>query len=362
MYVFVEPVSEEQITEIQTTNQARVEAFEREIFRLGVEDKTEPSDELGETVEESESEWEQIQAKVEQELQEDANSSGVLMQSEEPTTGANVASWLEHEKQVASPRRDDVMCVIEEGKPGNLGEESQEKDHGDARVERCGGAANGEGQVACVKIGEAERMALNETEDGNIGPGFRKPDGQTSDQTEATITTVQEEKPLGKVEDSTDEADSEWLKQVEEQQQELVPQSEDRDLLAMTLSIRNNVDGRYVLRPENLTKRNSWKVEYSLAEITSATRAWSLYGACQTRRKKALDSGDGKDEDVATNYYLGLMRSLSKAGRVWRKKQDKIDTESGRDKIVLDQSTPKTTTTSSSSSSSSPPPPPGECR
>src|SRR5579862_5294511 len=247
MYIFVEPVSEEQITEIQTTNQARVEAFEREIFRLGAEDKTEPSDELEETVEESESEWEQIQAKVEQELQEDANSSGVLMQSEEPTTGENFASCLEPEKQVASPRLDDVTCGIEGEKPGNPSEGFQEKDHGDARMERCAGVANGESQAACVKVGEAERRALNDAEDGHLEPDFQEPDGPTSDLTKATIATGQEEKPLGKVEDSTDGADREWLKEVEEQQQELVPQGEDRDLLAMTLSIRNNVDGRYVL-------------------------------------------------------------------------------------------------------------------
>ncbi|KAH0535949.1 hypothetical protein FGG08_007145 [Glutinoglossum americanum] len=257
MYIFAEPVSEEQIAEIQATNQERIEAFERSVLGLNKGETAKPNDEVEEVKGESSSEWENIQAKVEQELQDDERSSDRF-----------------------APPGETPVGVLEGDSNGSATETGSVPPHADF-ASRC--------------------------------------EGQGGE----------------KIEDSEDKADKGWLEGVAKEQQ----QGGDRDLLAMTLSIRNKVNGRYVLRPNNLTEQDSWAVEYSLAEVSSASRAWSLYGACQTRRKKALEVNNTTDEDLATNYYRRTIRDLSEAGRKWRKQQDKTD--STMDKIVLGQSVPK---------------------
>ena len=50
-------------------------------------------------------------------------------------------------------------------------------------------------------------------------------------------------------------------------------------ILAMTLTLRNKVNGSYILRPENLTKDDDWSVEYTLSPVAEERRAWALYQA-----------------------------------------------------------------------------------
>jgi hypothetical protein len=345
MYIFAEPVSEEQILEIQTANKKKIEAFERDVLGLNKEEKPKRNDEVEETKEESDSEWEHIQAKVEQELQDDEKSSGEFVVSEAPAgaLGGNsdgqvdFASWHEGqgELRAAASEQGDVGG---DGKTKDQvrdsdGQETTSSGNGEERSNREDGY---EGKVGHVESHEPEKILDG---GGDVQPksDFREPDSQTSKSSESPSAVFREEDPK-KIEDSEDEADKVWLDEVAKEQQDVVQQSDDRDLLAMTLSIRNKVNGCYVLRPNNLTEQDSWIVEYSLAEVSSTSRAWSLYGACQTRRKKALETNDASHEDVAANYYLRTIRDLSRAGKAWRKKQDKIDSNMG--KVVLGQSAP----------------------
>ena len=133
---------------------------------------------------------------------------------------------------------------------------------------------------------------------------------------------VKEDIGAGVAEDSGEAADGEWLDQVDKEQEEVVPQGEGQDLLAMTLTLRNKVNGAHVTRPENLVRSDRWAVEYSLTEITSASRAWQLYRACQARRRKGLDNEGHDEADAAASYYIRRLREMSTRGREWRKKQD----------------------------------------
>jgi hypothetical protein len=106
------------------------------------------------------------------------------------------------------------------------------------------------------------------------------------------------------------------------------PEREPRDLLAMTLMIRNIVNGRPVARPINFTANDEWNLEYELSEL-KPTQTQTLYEAVQKRRRKALE-GRGEDEtDLAANVYIRKLREISKKGREWRAKQDEIDKEKG---------------------------------
>lgn len=124
------------------------------------------------------------------------------------------------------------------------------------------------------------------------------------------------------------EADKAFLSKVTE---ELSPTgaatSQSSDILALTLTIRNKVNGRFVLRPERLTAQDKWTVEYSLNEVDTETRARALYQACQARRKKKYDKMETKSDEENITGYLQRLRELSMQGRKWRARQDEEDTK-----------------------------------
>ena len=120
-----------------------------------------------------------------------------------------------------------------------------------------------------------------------------------------------------------------WLDAVDKEQEELESFASNRELLAMTLTIRNKVNDKYVQRPDNLSADGSWLVEYSLATINSSSRAWSLYGACQARRQRSLE----KNDNEIANAYVQNLHKMSARGREWRRKENERDEEKGE--VVL---------------------------
>ena len=103
--------------------------------------------------------------------------------------------------------------------------------------------------------------------------------------------------------------------------------SQNPDILAMTLTIRNKVNGKFVLRPERLTAEDKWSIEYSLTEVDTETRARALYKACQGRRKKKYDKMETRNDEERLTGFLRRLRDLSMQGRKWRARQDKEDTK-----------------------------------
>ena len=100
-----------------------------------------------------------------------------------------------------------------------------------------------------------------------------------------------------------------------------------KDLLAMTLTLRNKVNGEYVHRPETMSAADEWSVEYSLTDISAQKQARVLYNACQTRRKKRMESKLVLDEQEVVPGFIQNLRTLSRKGRNWREKQNKMDEE-----------------------------------
>ena len=124
------------------------------------------------------------------------------------------------------------------------------------------------------------------------------------------------------------EADKAFLSKVTEELSHTdAAASHSPDILAMTLTIRNKVNGKFVLRPERLTDQDKWSIEYSLNEVDTETRARALYQACQGRRKKKYDKMETKSDEENITGYLQRLRELSMQGRKWRARQDKEDTK-----------------------------------
>ncbi|KAE8349492.1 mitochondrial protein Pet127-domain-containing protein [Aspergillus coremiiformis] len=134
--------------------------------------------------------------------------------------------------------------------------------------------------------------------------------------------------------DSSAPPDESFLSEIEKEDAEKTPDN-DRELLAMSLVIKNYVNGKLVERPNDFKASDKWTVEYELSEL-QGSKTRSLYQACQKRREKAL-SGRGEDEtDVANNVYIRRLRDISRKGREIRKRENKLDEAKGI--VVLDDS------------------------
>ena len=104
----------------------------------------------------------------------------------------------------------------------------------------------------------------------------------------------------------------------------VIPRRPEKDILAMTLTIRNKVNGEYVKRPNKIHSKDNWTVEYALEDVKPA-RAGTLYQACKARRAKTMQNF--RKEDARNTQYLQNLSNLSEKGKEWREQQIKIDSE-----------------------------------
>jgi hypothetical protein len=106
------------------------------------------------------------------------------------------------------------------------------------------------------------------------------------------------------------------------------------DVMTMTLTIRNLVNGEYVERPHQITKDDKWTVEYALVTVPDE-RGRTVYEACKKRRRQALTFEKKESVNAWNNKYLENLRRLSQKGRVWRADQNEIDAADGMKRLDL---------------------------
>ncbi|KKZ68643.1 hypothetical protein EMCG_05753 [[Emmonsia] crescens] len=105
-----------------------------------------------------------------------------------------------------------------------------------------------------------------------------------------------------------------------------------KPIFAMAITVQSKVNGKPVERPNNIfTARDKWDVEYTFTTFTNPERAWAIYSACQRRREMSFSVDD--DESIEDNAYQIHLQKISQQGRAWRKRQDKMEQETGT--IVL---------------------------
>ena len=133
----------------------------------------------------------------------------------------------------------------------------------------------------------------------------------------------------GQQEERQTQADQHFLDSIDQESVQTDTTAESsassRNILAMTLTIRNKVNGEYVLRPERMTAADEWSVEYSLSEVSEQPRARALYKACKMRRTKKMEASSVSEDAEVISDYIQKLRELSVKGRTWRKEQDKRD-------------------------------------
>ena len=400
MYIFAEPVTEEQIEAVQSSKQARIEKFENEVLGLKREVEGEH--------EEDKRNWEDIEAKVQEEINKDESGVDELAQQIGPDSigvRSDVPDGHDDQGSVDTDRAgedgmkgtkelqntDGWESDLEAGKAEELsdtlsgtltevtdvGHQSIQELPQPERQENAGseamvGAESAKPIFSNISTSELPDSALSDdvaqkpvaaaepnaqSEDELVSSDSSIPDSiETSKPPSATslpissigsalITALMDSASEGL--SVTSQADAEFLDDLDDEHTASLADVSQKPLLAMTLTIRNKVNGKYVLRPENLSghiprpsivrtvphKADTWSIEYSLGTVNNASRAWNLYRACQLRRKKRLDVTD-RGEDGKDNVYLVKLRELAKQGRRYRRALNKQDEESGRKKVV----------------------------
>lgn len=350
MYIFAEPVTEKQVQVIQSKNRAKIEEFERTTLDLNKETVIVPSTDA------EEKDLDEVQAESEQLLKDDelaSKSASRMPQFEDvsvdeatnefgtqgtPDTSTlfnsgplfaseSVEAVSETPATSSADEVDEDEVNHSQVEANDLQDESDDAGK-DEEEESPGSEVIGRGEISA----EPQPASM-----GVMGDGIDSGETTSDD-------VIQESPDLEAKSTHSDDLQGEQVKVSEVEGSK--PKSKDKagaknddkskPLLAMTLTIRNMVNGKYVARPERMDETDKWSVEYSIAEVANLSSAWSLYRACQTRRRKKLDDEAAGEEDVAKNYYLRRMRELSQRGREWRNMQDEMERLTIR--TVLDQS------------------------
>lgn len=415
MYIFAEPVTEEQVHELQTKNKEKIEEFERNILGLNknaAEDGSASKDE---------DKWADIRADVEEAMTKDEKSldpesnekpmssaaedlgerdaddtpleqfetrnRGPLYERKAPpkadhNAAAATADQIEDEDE----DEDEDDNVLDEGEDENAEQEEEDDDLEVQEVEDEGEDDNTEvqeveeedeenvEQESGEDIEEESGVIDEEVEVMDENGDMEKMNTRTSSTTDSDADRLDSVAEIGgsteanktteSMAEETDPSDPDNLPDEAEPEAEAEGDGEgedsqspgdapfldsiastadaspEHDILALTLTIRNKINDAYVLRPHELGPTDAWSVEYSIAEISPQTRAWSLYQACQARRKKLLDdAAEENGEEEKLDYYMMQIKKFNQKGREWKMEQDRLD--EGKPVFVVGEKGPR---------------------
>lgn len=400
MYIFAEPVTEEQVAEVQNANQAKAEEFERNVLGRTSSQDNGP-------------EWEDIVAQVEKAMDKDELASTETDEAHSGSenldnldvhdssqlgieaSGADDPGRAMMEEEDVEENDDetnvDAQVVAELDEEEKEAAEEEANDESEALIEEeDGGVPEGGEAVEQEEAAMAEGPTLVDIEDGSkerlseetlsLNTAENTEDISTSNEPEQAISTSTRlngltlTEALAPSQPSTDndaqdahnpetnnnnDADSGFVTEADTSFLDVLSSDASQtataatatpadDILAMTLTLRNKVNGAYVLRPTDMTAKDKWEIEYSLVEVPLQTRARALYNACQVRRQKKLASDDvvtgadgtgaeagaGAREEVISGYVRRL-REMSAQGKIWRAERDKADKANGEPVKVL---------------------------
>jgi hypothetical protein len=368
MYIFAEPIEEDEIQKIQDTNKAAVEEFESRVLGLH-KDKSE--NELLE--EKKNAEWADLRAQVEESMEKDeldaknARAIAENLLARHEVTGLTLeeveqrvedflaaSQYNENEDEDDEDENDTEERVLEEEDEEEDDDENDENDESDEEndedddeeeQDKDHDAEEQDTDETEEKItSEIQEPTLVETEGLLVDPAEEATDAAVvSTEDEPTSTEEYSSKegqdgepgaiePESSAESNevSDEATDEDNNVTNEDTGESilgikVDEEDSKPILAMHLTIRNKVDGEYVVRPERLGPKQDWTVEYALTEIEEGVKSMNLYKACKARRRTALTKSEQKEEDVRNNIFIENLKRLADKGRQWRKQQDEVE-------------------------------------
>ena len=354
MYIFAEPVTEEQADELQATGEAAQKKFARTVVGVGKDDS------------EVQAAWQDIQDEVDEQVDEDRNGETVAEdQAEENELSSDGDTVVESSLEHTAVQQDDIIGDHED--PAEHLVEPETHPSADAAAVK-----NNDPVALTAEQGDQEMIIHDEkmpaVHDGTDIHAEEANDleaGFSTDETPMTNNSAEnaiEESITPEIAASTEHApandgvhdhiikesidsgsagnigrapvanDVQDKPAAESATLEGAARPEDvpkpaeakkGPLMGWTLTIRNKVNGEYVSRPEQLEQQDEWKIEYHIQEISEATR-WKLYGSVVYRRQQLVGL-DNKAVNKGLHQYRELIQRYSARGREWRIEQDKMD-------------------------------------
>lgn len=337
MYIFAEPVTEDEIQEIQDSKKAEIEDYERTV--LGIQ--REPTPEEIEN-EQDEAEWEELQAKVEDSMDndeletldesenpDDINDDSAVIDSDRPDNlSADEASLSSADR----PLDEDLFAPGSEMEHvheddaefgGNIKKQLEHDEASDAAEDELElhdtSYSSLEGREDHITSNDLDVVEDYRIEEPRMdAPVLHTEAGDINEDANEAVTDLKKDENF--VAEAAKIADADH-----ESKQKGHSGKSNTDLLAMTLTIRNKVNGVYVVRPKNIGPNDHWSVEYALAEVPKLGQSRTLYQ--KTQRRRALILKRDK-KDAKTNFHQSYARkltALSSQGRKWRQEQNEID-------------------------------------
>ncbi|KAI9683196.1 MAG: hypothetical protein M1829_005987 [Trizodia sp. TS-e1964] len=336
MYIFAEPMEDEKITEIQSASKHKFDIYEREILGLNTETEPQEDIEVQETLNTPQSKWEAIQATVEQEMEMDelfplGSTAEQLAASDEKRHADNTTMSRENKDDgdLTCPSMPVLQTGEDKIEPNETNKVGIVENENEAETEQK--------EPLLIDVGDQAETDREETFSVEDGGGNVTSTVEQEHQENPETLRLLSIYPIVPV--KTD-GDKKWLNLINEKLKDIPTPIQNPEVLAMTLTIRNKINGEYQIRPEILGENDEWSIEYSLAEVTTHSRSWTLYKACQARRRAALTFEEEDDEKAS--YFIQNLRALSIKGRMWRKNQDELDSK--RAISVLGQAYPTANT------------------
>ena len=297
MYIFAEPMTEGQVEEIQNKSAEQILEFERSIG-LGSSNVTR---------EKTREEWQKIKAQVEAETEQDRLAEDV--------------ADVQDDKQIPDSASTSRQASAESNL---LAKDFVGRDEPSASYDLTAEQAIPE-QEGFAKEDPPRGINISEEEVANWVTTKEVAERTTPTRTELIGNT----NTAGEAEDNSLDPTPRTILDSDNAATTTSSPTKRTPILGFTLTIRNRVNGQYVVRPENLTPDDTWSIEYSLDEIAGTNdRDMLIYSQVKRRRASEL-SFEKKAEDKAFDHYRSLLAKYSEKGRDWRRKQDEIDASMG---------------------------------
>lgn len=343
MYIFAEPVDEKQIEQIQETNRDKVEEFERQVLGLETGQPTE---------DQRKAEWDALRAHVEQTMEQDehgvqqvtddADDVDAMSEEERHEISAIVSSNAVPEENDVEENDESEGIVDEEVE--EFEEDMEEAvDEEDAEASTSVEPEHANEDVDTEEAGETENELVDDTAEENTSVDEVQ-DGEEHQDTPEELSASEVEEAEAEAEAEAEEPNGQPSDEVKLAEEDFIDEDasldgitfrawqmrknlEQKELMAMTLTIRNLIDGKYVAQPdvENYPPGAKWSVEYALAEVEDKGRAQGLYEACKLRRQRIHEKSPDLVSDVFQSDFLERIKELSRSGRKWRDQQQKIE-------------------------------------
>ncbi len=283
MYIFAEPVTEEQADEIQAKGAAAQEEFARNVVGVGKDDP------------EVQAAWQELQDEVDDQVDEDKSDDQVVEKQEDQA---------DHEDGEISEEIESEEDLVDHEEPGSVHQKQTDN------------SLEPEPEDASEHIDDL-------TKDTPDAETTFPADTTPASEIHADILSEDLDTPHVSVDDPDSATQSSEVEVIVGDKAMLESiQAPRGPLMGWTLTIRSKVNGEYVHRPEKYTEQDNWELEYHIQEIPEEIR-WKLFDGVIKRRHQLLD----KDREVEERLklYRQFIHEYSNRGREWRLEQDKLD-------------------------------------